>query len=316
MKHAATGSLLSRAGSGLSLSSTSDYTSSCLWTLDTSSAAVANNNGFFPLQDPISSQKLQPDLTLSSNTSGVRFVVDSSWFAFATQPSILNRFITTRGPVFCYADGTQQPLRVEDFISNATLQPSNTAASITSLLPGGTGQVTFNPPSTPISIPAVAYITVRDAPDGSYPNHSDFTFSLLYATGWRNLTLRFNNETNNLVAARADDNGLGWIYNLDTNFATNLPKGSNPLRLVKRADGTTRLHVLVTASATQFAFPTGTADTDVASWASVVDGGQGTLVEAAMVADDESGSGVVPPDWSRWAGQWGSLATVFIGGVP
>lgn len=317
LKHVATGSLLARSGNALSLVSASSYPSSCLWTIDTSSATSANKNGFFPLQDPNSTQKLQNDLSLSSNTDGVRFITDSSWFSFATQASILRRFIATHGPVFCYADNAQSPLRVEDFITNATLQPSNTPASLTNLLPSGTGKVIFTTPPSPITTPGLAYITVRDSPDGFYVNHSDFTFSLLYsASGWKNLTLRYNNETNNLIAASTDGNDLGWIYNLDSNFATNLPKGANPLRLVKRADGTTRLHVLVTADANpvnQFAFASDKADSDLANWATVVDGGQGILVEAAMVADDENGSGVTPPEWGRWAGQWGNAGSIFIG---
>lgn len=57
--------------------------------------------------------------------------------------------------------------------------------------------------------------------------------------------MRYNNETNNLEAVWFPN--FGWIYNLDSNYATNLPTtATNPLKLEKRV-GITRLHVFVDA---------------------------------------------------------------------
>ena len=302
----------------LTLSPENAYSDSTLWTLDTSSASSPNNNGFFPLRPLTNSQIcVQSTATLSTTTSGIRFLRDSSSLSFTTRSLILKTFISSHGPIFCYAKNPTPllPVRVDVYLAHAILHPANTAASEATLASGTS--LEYSGPTSDGST-ATAYITVRDAPDAAYVNYSDFTYSLLYTSGWTHVTLRYNNESNNLEAALFP--GLGWIYNLDSNYylsaiATGGSGGNsnngNPLKILRRSDGTMRLHIYVDTGGVTPTFPApAMANTSLItsndSWALVMDSGtSGILVEAHMVADDETGTGVTSPDWVIWDGLWG-----------
>jgi hypothetical protein len=289
--HTNTSSMLGVGGTSanptLTLSTPNSYSSSALWTIDISSSSTANNNGFFPLRPFNTSFCVQPTATLSTTKSGVRFLNDSSSFAFATRAQVLNTFIRTHAPVFCYAKTSPPPLlplSVDAYLSQATLLPINTPASIANLSTG-TSLVYSGPISDGTT--ATCYVTVRDAHDAAYVNYTDFAFYLLYTSGWTHVTLRYNNDTKNLEAALFPS--LGWIYNLDSNYNSTFTTGTggttNPLQILKRADGTTRLHVFVDASGTYS--PTFPPD-DVAlittdgTWQMVVDAGGGVASAAAQ----------------------------------
>ena len=328
--------MLGISGTNLTLSPRNAYSSSTLWIIDTTSIPVPNNNGFYPLRPVTNAQvSIQPNLTVSPTLSGIRFVKDSSWMSFTTRSAVLKTFINAHAPVFCYADSSiPLPLSVDYYLTSSTLLPPKIPAT-TADLSTGTSLVYNGPPSD--GQHTAVYIIVRDSPDAAYVNYSDFTFHLLYVTGWTHVTLRYNNETNNLECAWFPN--LGWIYNLDSNYSTCLGT-DNPLKLLPRADGTTRLHVYVGASGAVPYFPPKMPDSGQASvtdqnayitgnsWVMVLDamlaepivsarqkmgdtntgsttGGSGVIVEASMIADDENGAGVIPPDWAEWGGMWG-----------
>jgi hypothetical protein len=245
-------------------------------------------------------------------------VQDSPSLVFTTRSQLLKNFVNSRAPVFCFADKTiALPLSVKDFLSNSKLLPPNVPA-ITADLSTGTSLVYGGPASD--GGDATVYLTVQDATgDPLYVNYTDFNYYLLYTTGWVRVSLRYNNETMNLEAAWFPS--LGWIYNLDSNYSTCLSSDANPLQLLLRPDGSIRLHVLVGSQGPVPTFPQQTTNgtngpvplskvdqikyiTTNSNWAMVVDGSKMEIVQADMIADDDTGAGIAVPAWAKWGGTW------------
>jgi len=94
----------------------------------------------------------------------------------------------------------------------------------------------------------VAYIVVGLATEPTYINYTDITYYLLHppplspsmAGGWSYITMPFDKYSNLLSFVYFPS--LGWIYNLG--LCTDL-SATNPLSIINRADGTTKLHVQI-----------------------------------------------------------------------
>jgi hypothetical protein len=249
-------------------------------------------------------------------------------------------FLKKSLPVFVHGQSPASlPTNVQSYISNSTLLANSSASPITAptpLPPNDTqGLLTYTGPASDGSN-AKAYVTARGASDEVYINHTDITISLLYPPsqssggGWSSITMRVNNSTLNLVAVLFP--GLGWIYNVDLNFTgVTQPDNLNPLTIIRTAPTTitptpaqqgsaagitsqyTKLQVYVDPVSLN---PSPTFPSDKATSAQIIDptnwsltfdaGASYELLDAPMLADDESGLGTVSAGepWMKWGGRW------------
>jgi len=252
----------------------------------------------------------------------------------------MSNFLKTSLPVFVHGQSPASlPTNVPSYISNSTLLINSSASPIpapTPLPPNDTeGLLTYSGPASDGSN-AKAYVTARDASDEVYINHTDITISLLYPPsqssggGWSSITMRVNNSTLNLVAVLFP--GLGWIYNVDLNFTgVTQPDNLNPLTIIRTAPTTTtptpvqqgsaagttsqytKLQVYVDPGSLNPSptFPSDKATSskiiDPTNWSLTFDSGASyELLDAPMLADDESGLGSVTAGetWTNWGGRW------------
>jgi hypothetical protein len=121
--------------------------------------------------------------------------------------------------------------------------------------------------------------------------------------------MRVNNDSKLIESVYFPDGGQGWVYNLNMNFSTIIDTKANPLRIIKGASNTTKLHVYVKPDLTITPFfPAGIADSDITNpmkWGLTFDaGGKSQLLEAGMLRDDTKGSKPVRPQWMDYIGRW------------
>jgi hypothetical protein len=230
---------------------------------------------------------------------------------------MLSTFIKTKAPVFVHAKGAPQPTSVDQYLAGCTVSdrsnPSTAPISADpNSLPTTPGDWVLNY-SGASSTGGMAYIIVRDTAEPIYINYTDFFIYLFYpptpssTRGWQHITMRFNNESNILESVWFPS--LGWIYNLDMNYSSLGSPDANPLKVIKRADNTTKLHVYVGTDLVPVPqFPTGTTNQQIidnSQWGLSLDSGAvNVLLQADMIKDDENLSRPVPPPWMRFGGSW------------
>lgn len=304
------------------------YSQAAMWKMDMSNSSQAGVQGFFPLRPAYTQTAMSLSLTdngsiaLSSQANfGCRFIQDSSWFYFTDRLTMLTTFIKTRMPVFVHAKGVVLPISVDAYLHNSTVVDKSSPSSqpisaASSFPPAGQGDwvLTYTGAVSDRSN-ATAYIVVRDATEPIYINYTDFIIYLLYPSttnsvgGWQHITMRFNNYSNLLESVYFPS--LGWIYNLDMNYSTLASPEKNPLKVIKRQNNTTKLHVYVGADSVPVPKfpndPTNQSIIDGSQWELSLDSGaeaSRVLVRADMIKDDEIGSRPVPPPWTRYGGAW------------
>jgi hypothetical protein len=316
--HAESRQLLGTASGAntLELTGTEDYSSWTMWTLDTSNASTAGNNGFFRLTiNGLSLDILGESgaIKLSPFTdSGCRFIWESTSYTLTWRSAVLKNFLRSRGPVFVHASGTPRPTNVPQFRQdfenlNSGFQAMGDAPKV--------------------------YVIVRQSSEPIYLNYTDITYCLLYTPmnagdtarcGWRFITARYNNTNNLLESVYFPGAGQGWMYNVDLNFSVMANPEHNPLKVIKRGAAAAKLHIYVDQDLVlRPQFPQGTTNPDIldaSKWALSLDSGDEKVhevVEAEMLVDDQSGSKPVKPAWmdseTRWtAGGEGQFAPVAV----
>ncbi|KAL2072134.1 hypothetical protein VTL71DRAFT_11477 [Oculimacula yallundae] len=337
-----------------------NYEEYALWKVTTTpySSPASALDGFYPLkvaygQDPapgatVWSEKIRRGLSIRSDNTLIadkredgilaRIIHDSHSQNLTTQLTALNTFIKTRLPVFCFGFKKALPTNIDWYLEHC--QPSdfsghhyNWDKSIPFLSnfdkqTDAAWTMNFSLPDTTDATIAKAYVTVQEADDPVNLNYTDFKIHLLIPQvedsrgGWQHLTTRINNESNNTHSVFFP--GSGWIRNLDLNYSSLIiPDLDNPLKILKRFNGTSKLHVYVDAKGR--VSPTVPADKvktnadiiDDGKWALALDAGEkALLLRADMVDDGDGGKRPHMPAWAMWDGDWTTATADQLDGKP
>lgn len=274
---------------------------------------------------------VNPDKSIEAGSDyGIhaRFITDSNVPLFTDRVSMLATFIKTRMPVFVHARNGVKPLSVDSYLHqcvahNTKTNADNNPAALAKLFgpnpamaPEETELKYFGTISDGFT--ATAYIIVREAMEPIYVNYTDFCVYVFYPPckfdigvpmgrgawapvqvdfrgGWTHITLRLNNQTSLLDSVWFPN--YGWIRNLDLNYSNLIvPDTDNPLKIIKRPNGSTKLHVYVDQyGSVSPTFPDDAKENkqiiDDGKWGFVMDSGvKQILVQADMVRDDEESS--------------------------